>query len=92
MSSTVIRNIGQLITNSDPDLGAINSAALIIEAGKVIWVGANSAAPAADKEIDAAGGVVTPGFVDSHTHAVFAGDRSKDYVARMAGTKYATGG
>jgi imidazolonepropionase len=92
MSSTVIRNIGQLITNSDPDLGAINSAALIIEAGKVIWVGENSAAPAADKEIDAAGGVVTPGFVDSHTHAVFAGDRSKDYVARMAGTKYATGG
>ena len=92
MSSTVIRNIGQLITNSDPDLGAINSAALIIEAGKVIWVGANSAAPAADTEIDAAGGVVTPGFVDSHTHAVFAGDRSKDYVARMAGTKYATGG
>lgn len=92
MSSLIISNIGQLITNSDPELGIINDAALIIEAGKITWVGTNSAAPAADKEIDAAGGVVTPGFVDSHTHAVFAGDRSKDYVARMAGTKYETGG
>jgi len=92
MTSTVIANIGQLITNSSPDLGAIDNAALVIEDGKVIWVGPNSNAPAADKKIDAQGGVVTPGFVDSHTHAVFAGDRSKDYVARMSGTKYATGG
>ena len=92
MTSTVIANIGQLITNSSPDLGAIDNAALVIEAGKVVWVGLNSNAPEADKKIDAQGGVVTPGFVDSHTHAVFAGDRSKDYVARMSGTKYATGG
>lgn len=92
MTSTVIANIGQLITNSSPDLGAIDNAALVIDAGKVIWVGPNSNAPAADKKIDAQGGVVTPGFVDSHTHAVFAGDRSKDYVARMSGTKYAAGG
>ena len=74
MTSTVIANIGQLITNSSPDLGAIDNAALVIEAGKVVWVGLNSNAPAADKKIDAQGGVVTPGFVDSHTHAVFAGD------------------
>ena len=92
MTSTVITNIGQLITNSSPDLGVIEKAALVIEAGKVVWSGPNSSAPIADKNIDAQGGVVTPGFVDSHTHAVFAGDRSKDYVARMSGTKYATGG
>ena len=92
MSSLIIRNIGQLITNSDQDLGIINDAALVIENGKVQWVGENKLAPATDNLIDADGGVVTPGFVDSHTHAVFAGDRSKDYVARMAGIKYATGG
>ena len=92
MSSLIISNIGQLITNSDQDLGIINDAALVIENDKVQWVGENKLAPAADKLIDADGGVVTPGFVDSHTHAVFAGDRSKDYVARMAGVKYATGG
>ena len=92
MSSLIISNIGQLITNSDQDLGIINDAALVIENDKVQWVGENKLAPAADKLIDADGGVVTPGFVDSHTHAVFAGDRSKDYVARMAGIKYATGG
>ena len=92
MSSLIIRNIGQLITNSDQDLGIINDAALVIENGKVQWVGENKLAPATDNLIDADGGVVTPGFVDSHTHAVFAGDRSKDYVARMAGVKYATGG
>ena len=92
MSSIIISNIGQLITNSDQNLGIINDAALVIENGKVQWVGENKLAPAADNLIDADGGVVTPGFVDSHTHAVFAGDRSKDYVARMAGVKYATGG
>ena len=92
MSSKLIRNIGQLITNSDRELGIITDAALVIENEKVVWVGSNSAAPAADESVDAAGGTVTPGFVDSHTHAVFAGDRSKDYVARMTGSKYATGG
>ena len=92
MSSIIISNIGQLITNSDQNLGIINDAALVIENGKVQWVGENKHAPTADNLIDADGGVVTPGFVDSHTHAVFAGDRSKDYVARMAGVKYATGG
>ena len=92
MSSKLIRNIGQLITNSDRELGIITDAALVIENEKVVWVGSNSAAPAADESVDAAGGTVTPGFVDSHTHAVFAGDRSKDYVARMTGNKYATGG
>lgn len=92
MSSQLISNIGQLITNSDENLGIITDAALVIDGQKVLWVGSKKHAPAADSKIDANGGVVTPGFIDSHTHAVFSGDRSKDYVARMSGQKYATGG
>ena len=92
MTSTLILNIGELVTNSDKKLGLINNAALVIENGKVVWVGATSKAPGADSRIDAEGGCVTPGFVDSHTHLVFSGDRSKDYEARMSGASYATGG
>lgn len=92
MSSLLIGNIGQLITNSDKELGILDKAALVVENQKVVWVGSSEAAPDADNYLDAENGVVTPGFVDSHTHAIFAGDRSKDYVARMSGNKYATGG
>ena len=92
MTSTLISNIGELVTNSDKKLGLINNAALVIENGKVVWVGPTSKAPGADSRIDAEGGCVTPGFVDSHTHLVFSGDRSKDYEARMSGASYATGG
>ena len=92
MTATLISNIGELVTNSDKDLGILNNAALVIDNGKVAWVGAAKSAPSADNEIDANGGSVTPGFVDSHTHLIFAGDRSKDYEARMSGSSYATGG
>ena len=92
MTATLISNIGELVTNSDKELGIIKDAALVIENNKVIWVGENTKAPAADKVIDAKNGTVTPGFVDSHTHAIFAGDRSKDYEARMSGTSYSAGG
>ena len=92
MTATLISNIGELVTNSDKELGIIKDAALVIENKKVIWVGENKKAPSADKEIDAKNGTVTPGFVDSHTHAIFAGDRSKDYEARMSGTSYSAGG
>lgn len=92
MSSKLISNIGQLITNSNRELGIIENSAIVIDDGKIAWVGQSNQAPAADSSIDAKGRVVAPGFVDSHTHAVFAGDRHKDYVARMAGKKYASGG
>ncbi len=92
MSSKLICNIGQLVTNSSRDLGIIENAAFVIENDRVVWIGENRKAPDCDQKIDAKSGVVTPGFVDSHTHAVFAGDRHKDYVARMSGTKYASGG
>ncbi|MFM8205588.1 MAG: amidohydrolase family protein, partial [Actinomycetales bacterium] len=77
MTATLISTIGELVTNSDKELGIIKNAALVIEDGKVIWIGENQKAPTADKAIDAKNGTVTPGFVDSHTHAIFAGDRSK---------------
>ena len=92
MTATLVSNIGELVTNSDKELGIIKDAALVFENNKIIWVGENKKAPAADKSIDAKNGTITPGFVDSHTHAIFAGDRSRDYEARMSGTSYSAGG
>lgn len=91
MSSTLITNIGQLVTN-DPEFGTIKNAALVYTDGKISWVGEKGGAPSADERIDADNGSVIPGFVDSHTHAIFAGDRLNDFLARMNGTKYASGG
>ena len=56
------------------------------------WVGPASWAPAADAALDAAGRAALPGFVDSHSHLVFAGDRAAEFAARMAGEPYAAGG
>ena len=56
------------------------------------WVGPASRAPAADHRHDVEGGAVIPGFVDTHTHLVFAGDRSAEFAARMAGERYDGGG
>ena len=91
MSSTLLTNIGQLVTN-DSELGTLSDAALVYDDGKICWVGAKTNAPQADSRIDAEGRSVIPGFVDSHTHAIFAGDRLNDFLARMNGTKYASGG
>ncbi len=94
--SLAITNIGSLVTN-DPNLGSgilgeLENAAVVIENGKVAWVGSSSSAPATDQVIDAGGMGVIPGFVDSHAHMVFAGDRSKEFEARMNGEKYSAGG
>jgi imidazolonepropionase len=94
--SLAITNIGSLVTN-DQNLGSgilgeLENAALVIEDGKVAWVGSSSSTPATDKVIDAQGMGVIPGFVDSHAHMVFAGDRSKEFEARMNGEKYSAGG
>ncbi len=91
MSSTLVTNIKQLVTN-DPELGTLADAALVYTDGKISWVGGKTKAPSADFLIDADGGSVIPGFVDSHTHAIFAGDRLQDFLARMNGTKYESGG
>jgi imidazolonepropionase len=97
MTSLLLRGIGELVTN-DPalgdgsPLGLVPDAAVVVEAGRVAWVGPSVAAPAADTVEDLGGRVVIPGFVDSHSHLVFAGDRSAEFAARMAGTAYSAGG
>jgi len=99
--STLITNIGELVTNEPgPDspgagpgpFAAQHDAALVIDDGRVAWTGPASQAPAADNMVDAGGRAVLPGFVDSHAHLVFAGERSAEFAARMAGTPYQAGG
>ncbi|HWL96552.1 MAG TPA: imidazolonepropionase [Nocardioidaceae bacterium] len=97
MGATVIDGIGQLVT-CDPQLGdgsalgLLHDAALVVDGDRVAWAGPRSEAPAADALVDAGGRAMIPGFVDSHSHLVFAGDRSADFAARMEGRPYSTGG
>ncbi|MFI5830739.1 imidazolonepropionase [Streptomyces sp. NPDC051578] len=97
MSTTVITNIANLVTN-DPSLGdasplgLIPDAAVVIDGDRIAWVGESSKAPATDNAFDAAGRAVIPGFVDSHSHLVFAGDRTAEFNARMSGRAYSAGG
>lgn len=88
--STLIANIGELVT-WDAEQPVATGQALIIDGGRIAWTGPDAAAPAADECFDAAGRSVVPGFVDSHTHLVFAGDRVAEFVARMSGGSYAAG-
>ena len=96
-ASVLLTGIGELVTN-DPTigdrsrLGLLTDAALVVDDGHVAWVGDRVAAPEADTSLDAAGRAVIPGFVDSHSHLVFAGDRSAEFAARMTGEPYTAGG
>jgi imidazolonepropionase len=95
VTSTLFFNAKQIVTNSSGklyEIDLIEDASLFIENGKVAWVGKNSNAPAADKTIDCTNKVIIPGFVDSHTHLIFGGDRSDEFAARMAGESYTAGG
>jgi imidazolonepropionase len=94
MTALVIDDIGLLVTN-DPargegPLGIVRDAALVVDGELVAAI--EPAGAAADKRIDAEGRCVIPGFVDSHTHLVFAGDRADEFAARMAGRPYEAGG
>jgi len=75
-------------------LGVLHDAALVADAdGRIAWVGSAADAPGGtDDRVDVAGAAVIPGFVDSHTHLVFAGERSAEFAARMAGEPYTGGG
>jgi imidazolonepropionase len=95
MSALVLDNIGQLVTN-DPaagegPLGVVRDAALVAENGVVVAV-ERAGRAAGDEAVDAAERCVIPGFVDSHTHLVFAGDRAEEFAERMAGRPYEAGG
>ncbi|GIE95721.1 imidazolonepropionase [Paractinoplanes rishiriensis] len=90
----LIDNIGELVTNHDGDglLGLRHDMAVLVDGERIAWVGPHAEAPAADRRIDADGAAVLPGFVDSHAHLVFAGDRAGEFAARMAGEPYTGGG
>ena len=91
MTTTLIDNIGLLVTHDD-EREQLADAALVVADGEVAWWGEAASAPAADERIDARGGCVIPGFVDSHSHLVFAGDRADEFEARMRGDRYEAGG
>lgn len=94
--SIAITNIGSLVTNDQSlgsgILGEIENAAVVIENDKISWVGNTCDVPSSDQNIDVSGKAVIPGYVDSHAHLLFAGERSKEFQARMKGEKYSAGG
>jgi imidazolonepropionase len=91
VSATLLVDIGLLATQ-DAELGEIGDAAVVLEGDSISWVGPASSAPPADEVVGLGGRTVIPGFVDSHAHLVFLGDRSDEFAARMAGMPYAAGG
>ena len=93
MTALVDRHIGLLVTNDPAGDGRSASSATRRSWSRTAVVTAVERAGAAgDQRIDAAGRCVIPGFVDCHTHLVFAGDRGDEFAARMAGAPYAAGG
>ncbi|NWF29871.1 imidazolonepropionase [Streptomyces sp. PKU-EA00015] len=96
MTTTLVTNIATLVTNDpalgDGPLGLVENGALVIDGDRVAWAGAAKDAPDADLRHDARGRACIPGFVDSHSHLVFAGDRTQEFNARMSGRAYSAGG
>jgi len=96
MSSIAITDIGSLVTADstlgDGALGIRANAAMVVVDGKVEWVGDNASVPDADRNVSVHGKTVIPGFVDSHAHLVFAGERGFEFEARMNGQQYSAGG
>jgi imidazolonepropionase len=100
MTTTLVTGIAELVTFDDEldgaehteGLGLLRDAAVVVGDGRVLWTGPASRAPDADRRRDVEGRAVVPGFVDSHSHLVFAGDRSAEFAARMTGVPYDGGG
>jgi imidazolonepropionase len=95
--STLYTGIAELVTNDATQgdgsaLGIVADGAILVDGDRITWVGAGRNAPAADECVDCGGSSVIPGFVDSHAHLVFAGERSAEFAARMSGQPYAAGG
>jgi len=91
VTATLLTGIGLLATQDD-ELGELADAALLIDGSTIGWLGPAGQAPAADRRVELAGRCVLPGFVDSHAHLVFAGDRAAEFTARMTGQPYTAGG
>ena len=96
MSSVAITDIGSLVTNDstlgDGALGLRSNAAIVVVDGKIAWIGDSDKVADTDSVVSVSGKTVIPGFVDSHAHLVFAGDRSEEFSARMNGESYSAGG
>lgn len=95
--STLYAGIGELVTNDPAQgdgsaLGIIEDGAVVVDGDTIAWVGRRHDAPATESHVDWGGSSVIPGFVDSHAHLVFAGERSAEFAARMSGQPYAAGG
>lgn len=89
--STLITNIAELMTQ-DLEHRVLKDAAVVVEGERIAWIGPAASAPAADAAVDAGRRAMLPGWVDSHTHLLFAGDRTAEFEARMAGESYSAGG
>ena len=95
MSAVLVTGITELVTHDAQHggpLGLVHEAAVVVEQGRVAWTGPAARAPAADSVHDVGGRAVVPGFVDSHSHLLFAGDRAEEFAARMSGQRYDGGG
>lgn len=92
--STLYKGISSLALTGESfgDIRVIEDVALAVDAGKVLFAGPIAKAPACDQEIDLGGKAVIPGFVDSHSHLIFAGERSEEFASRISGKPYAAGG
>jgi imidazolonepropionase len=91
VTTTCVTGIGLLATQTE-EHGELLDAAMLLDGDRVAWVGSSSDEPDADDQVDVGGRTVLPGFVDSHAHLVFAGDRAEEFAARMSGQPYAAGG
>ncbi|MFC5930542.1 imidazolonepropionase [Cryobacterium melibiosiphilum] len=90
-TTQLITDIGELTTQADGEPRRADRA-MLVQGGRIRWIGDATHAPAADTRVSVGGRAVLPGWVDSHTHLLFAGDRSAEFEARMAGQPYAAGG
>ncbi len=89
-----MRNIGRLLPMRDAASEVLEGAAIRVRDGAITWMGLDRELPQGPEapELDAAGRLVIPGFVDPHTHLVWAGSRREEFVARLAGESYDGGG
>lgn len=94
MTATLLTGIGEVVTCAAErgDVDARHDTAVVVEGESIAWIGPEADAPQADERIDLAGRTLIPGFVDTHAHLVFDGDRSAEFAARMAGQRYDGGG
>jgi imidazolonepropionase len=95
VSSVAFTNIATLVTNDvsagEGELGILHNATVVVEDGLISQI-SHTRPSGVDSEVDCSGKTLLPGFVDSHSHLIFAGDRADEFAARSQGGKYTAGG